>query len=267
LFDMADGKKNKLTARGFRAMKADGRAVVALSVYDAPTAGFAEARGVDLLLVGDSLGMAVLGYESTIPVTIEESLHHCGAVRRGAPNTFVVGDMPFMTYQTSPVDAMRNAARYLQDVGCDAVKVEGGREMAETVARMVGAGIPVLGHVGLLPQKVLTSGGYRRAGTTDEDANRVLADAKAVEAAGAFAVVLEGIPSALAAEISSALDIPTIGIGAGPGCDGQIQVVSDILGLLSFTPKHAKRYVDLDAVIQDAFSRYIDDVRSKRFPE
>jgi 3-methyl-2-oxobutanoate hydroxymethyltransferase len=263
---MADGGRKKLTARGFRAMKGEGRPILALSAYDAPTAGFAEACGVDLLLVGDSLGMAVLGYESTIPVTIEESLHHCGAVRRGAPNTFVVGDMPFMTYQISPADAMRNAARYLQEVGCDAVKVEGGADMADTISRMVGAGIPVLGHVGLLPQKVLTSGGYRRAGTTDEDAARVLDDAKAVEAAGAFAVVLEGIPSDLAARITAALDIPTIGIGAGPDCDGQIQVVSDILGLLSFTPKHAKRYIDLDALIKDAFSRYFDDVRSKRFP-
>ena len=260
-------ENKKTTARGFRAMKDKDQVIVAISTYDAPTAGFAEAIGVDMILVGDSLGMAVLGYDSTIPVTLDQSLHHCGAVRRGAPNTFVVGDMPFMTYQTSPGDAMRNAARYLQEEMLDAVKVEGGLEMEQTISRMVGAGIPVLGHVGLLPQQVLTAGGYRKAGKTKDEAERVLADAKAVENAGAFAVVLEGMPSELAARITAELSIPTIGIGAGPDCDGQIQVSSDILGLLSFTPKHAKRYADLDKAIVDAFSRYALEARTKRFPE
>ena len=249
-------------------MKEEGRKIVALSVYDAPAAGFAEELGVDLLLVGDSLGMAVLGYDSTIPVTIEQSLHHCAAVRRGAPKAFVVGDMPFMTFQTSVSDAMKNAARYLREVRMDAVKVEGGVEMSETIARMVGAGVPVLGHVGLLPQKVLTSGGYRLAGKTDEDAERVLADAKAVEDAGAFAVVLEGMPADLAARITRSLEIPTIGIGAGPKCDGQIQVSSDILGLLpGFTPKHAKRYADLASIIKRAFGEYLAETRDGRFPK
>ncbi len=259
--------KTKPTVRDFRSMKQKGEKIVALSVYDAPTAGFAEELGVNLLLVGDSLGMAVLGYDSTIPVTLGQSLHHCAAVRRGAPATFVVGDMPFMTFQVSIADAMKNAARYLQEVGVDAVKVEGGEKMAETISRMVGAGIPVLGHVGLLPQKVLISGGYRLAGKTNQDAERVLADAKAVEGAGAFAVVLEGMPADLAAHITQSLHIPTIGIGAGPECDGQIQVSSDILGLLpGFTPKHAKRYADLASVIKQAFGDYLAETRTGQFP-
>jgi 3-methyl-2-oxobutanoate hydroxymethyltransferase len=264
---MKEREGEKLTVRSFARMKRDGVKITALTAYDAPTARFAEKCGVDLVLVGDSLGMTVLGYETTIPVTLEQSLHHCAAAARGADKAFVVGDMPFMTYQTSLETAMLNAARYLQEAGADAVKLEGGANIAETVAGMTAAGIPVLGHVGLLPQRVKTAGGYRLAGKTKSEADNLLDDARALQEAGAFAVVLEGIPAKLAEKITADLDIPTIGIGAGAECDGQIQVVNDILGLFSdFTPKHTKRYADLDVVIEKALKNYADDVRNGRFP-
>ena len=264
---MPDKKSKKLTVCSFRQKKEEGVKITSLTAYDAPTAKFAEECGVDLILVGDSLGMAVLGYENTIPVTIEQSLHHCSAVVRGTKNSFVVGDMPFMTYHPNPSLALENAARYLQEAGVDGVKLEGGKKMAPTVERMVAAGVPVLGHIGLLPQNVLTSGGYRIAGKTQEEAERLIEDAKALQEAGAFAVVLEGIPAEVSKEITQAVDIPTIGIGAGPHCDGQIQVVNDILGLFTdFTPKHAKRYANLDVEIRKAFTEYTDDVRNGKFP-
>jgi 3-methyl-2-oxobutanoate hydroxymethyltransferase len=257
----------KKTVITFRKMKEKGEKITALTAYDAPTAKFAEECGVDLILVGDSLGMAVLGYKNTIHVTLEQSLHHCSAVMRGVNNAFVVGDMPFMTYQTDVPTAMKNAARYLQEAGVDAVKLEGGKNMAPTVERMVSAGIPVLGHIGLLPQSVLTSGGYRIAGKTEDEADRLLADAAALEEAGAFGIVLEGIPAALSGQITSSLKIPTIGIGAGPECDEQIQVVNDILGLFTdFVPKHAKRYAELDREIRKAFKAYTSDVKNCAFP-
>jgi 3-methyl-2-oxobutanoate hydroxymethyltransferase len=257
----------KLTVRHFRQCKDRGERIVALSVYDATTARLAAACGVELLLVGDSLGMTVLGYDNTIPVTLAQSLHHCTAVARGAGTAFVVGDMPFMTYQPSIETALVNAARYLQEARVDGVKLEGGRHMAPTVERLVLAGVPVMGHIGLLPQNVLTAGGYRIAGKTEEEAARLRDDARALADAGAFSLVLEGIPADVARTITDAVPIPTIGIGAGPGCDGQIQVVNDILGLFTdFVPKHAKRYADLDRALRDTFSAYTDDVRNGTFP-
>ncbi|MCK5843925.1 MAG: 3-methyl-2-oxobutanoate hydroxymethyltransferase, partial [Victivallales bacterium] len=229
---MAETASNsKLTVRSFRKMKLEGVKITALTAYDAPTARFAERCGVDMILVGDSLGMTVLGYDTTIPVTIEQSLHHCAAVVRGVEKAFVVGDMPFMTYRTGVETALLNAARYLQEAGVDAVKFEGGADIAETVSRMTAAGVPVLGHIGLLPQKVKTAGGYHLAGKTNVEERNLISDAAALQEAGAFAVVLEGIPAEAAGRITESLDIPTIGIGAGALCDGQIQVVNDILGL------------------------------------
>ena len=264
---MTKEKNEKITVRTLRNRKDNGIKIAALTAYDAPTAKLAEKCGVDLILVGDSLGMAVLGYKNTVPVTIEQSLHHCAAVVRGTENALVVGDMPFMTYQSDIASALKNAARYLQEAGTDAIKLEGGIKMAPTVERMVSAGVPVLGHIGLLPQGVLTSGGYRIAGKTEEEAERLVKDAEALENAGAFAVVLEGIPAEVSKVITESVSIPTIGIGAGPHCDGQIQVVNDILGLFTtFVPKHAKRYADLASIIQNAFTSYTEEVRNSQFP-
>ncbi len=257
----------KLTVRHFRSKKRKGEKFAALSLYDAPMASLAEENGVDLLMVGDSLGMAVLGYKSTIPVTLEQSLHHCAAVVRGARRALVVGDMPFMTYRPSVEIALRNAARYLQEAGADAVKIEGGEEVAPLVARLVEAGVPVMGHVGLLPQNILTSGGYRAPADTDEELTRLLKDASALERAGAFSIVLECVPDRISSEVTKSLEIPTIGIGSGPNCDGQVQVVHDLLGLLSgFAPRHAKKYVDLSPLIAEAFKSYATEVGEKAFP-
>lgn len=260
-------KQKKITIRYFRQKKENGEKILALTAYDAPTAKLAEECGIDLILVGDSLGMALLGYKSTIPVTIEQSLHHCAAVTRGAKFAFVVGDMPFMTYHPSIKTAMVNAARYIQEAGVDGVKLEGGRTIAKTVDKLVQAGVPVMGHIGLLPQSVLTQGGYRIAGKTNEDEQRLIDDAKALEDAGAFCVVLECMPAELAARITESVRIPTIGIGAGPKCDGQVQVVNDILGLFTdFVPKHAKRYANLSEEIKKAFASYASEVKSGKFP-
>lgn len=261
------GFDKKLSVKYFREKKERGEKVIALTAYDSPTAKLAEECGVELILVGDSLGMAVLGYKTTIPVTIEQSLHHCAAVRRGAKCSFIVGDMPFMTYQTCPEEAMRNAAKYLQIACVDGVKLEGGENMAATVARLVDAGVPVMGHIGLLPQNLLTSGGYKITGRTNDEACRLLNDAKSLEDAGAFCVVLEGIPTEVSKKITESVSIPTIGIGAGVHCDGQIQVVHDLLGFFSdFVPKHAKQYAKLNEVIKKAFSEYSSEVSSGKFP-
>ena len=260
-------KEKKITVASLRKRKENGIKITSLTAYDAPTAKFAEECGIDLILVGDSLGMTVLGYKNTIPVTIEESLHHCRAVRRGAEKAFIVGDMPFMTYHPGVETALLNAARYLRESGIDGVKLEGGVSIAPTVERMVAAGVPVLGHIGLLPQSVLTSGGYRIAGRDEDDAKRLLKDALALENAGVFAIVLEGIPAEVSKKITESVTVPTIGIGAGPFCDGQIQVVNDILGLFTeFTPKHTRRYANLDIEIRKAFMQYTEDVRAGEFP-
>ncbi len=264
---MSAAKSVKITVAEFRRMKSRGERIVALTAYDALFARWAWECGAHLILVGDSLGMTVLGYSSTVPVTLEQSLHHTAAVVRGAPGAFVVGDMPFMTYQISPEQALANAARYLQEAGADAVKIEGGAAMAPTVERLVRAGVPVLGHIGILPQSILVEGRYRVHGRRPEEAAALEADAKALEAAGAFAVVLEGLPAGLSRKITGALNVPTIGIGAGPDCDGQIQVIHDILGLFEdFVPKHTKRYAALAETIRAALKQYAAEVREARFP-
>ncbi len=238
-----------------------------LTAYDYTTARIIDEVGIPLILVGDSLGMVVLGYESTIPVTIEEMLHHTKAVVRGTKQAMVIGDMPFMTYHVSVSDALRNAARFIQEGGAQAVKLEGGVTVAEKVRSIVNCGIPVMGHIGLTPQSLHQLGGYKVQGRTETAAARLLDDAKALEQAGAFAVVLETVPTPLATLVTQRIGIPTIGIGAGIGCDGQVQVVSDILGLFTdFVPKHTKQYARLADVIRTAVTEYDTEVRDGSFP-
>ncbi len=260
-------EKRKLTVASFRKMKTGGEKIVMLTAYDAPGAALAAAAGVEILLVGDSLAMTALGYENTLPLTLEESLHHARAVRRGAPEAFIVGDMPFLSYQLDLNEALRNAGRYIKEAGCDAVKLEGGSEVVPVVEKMVRAGIPVMAHVGLMPQHIMTSGGYRIAGKNEKDAARLLEEVRAFEAAGAFAVVLECMPANVADEITRAVAVPTIGIGAGVHTDGQVQVCNDVLGLFDrFVPKHAKRYADLHAVMLKAYGDYVNEVKTQAFP-
>lgn len=257
----------RVTVSTVRHMKRQGRRIAMLTAYDYPTARLLDQAGVDLLLVGDSLGMAVLGYDSTIPVTLDDVLHHTRAVARGAGRAMVVADLPFMTYQVSPEEALRNAARLLQEGGAQAVKLEGGAAMAPTIRRLVDAGIPVMGHVGLLPQSVHALGGYRVQGRTEAAARQLIADAEAVARAGAFAVVLELIPRELARVVTERLPIPTIGIGAGPDCDGQVLVAHDMLGLyMGQTPRFVKRYANLAAAITRAVADYVAEVREGQFP-
>ena len=261
---MAEQKPSVAT---FRKMKREQKPIVMLTAYDAPTAALAAKCGVDLILVGDSVGNTMLGYTTTIPVTMEESLHHCRAVVRGTRgDSFVIGDMPFMSYHASDELALLNAAKYLQDAGCDAVKMEGGMEVVPLVKRMTTAGIPVCAHIGLCPQQVKVQGGYRIAGRSDDAAERLMKEALALEAAGAFMIVLECVTAPVATKISQALSIPSIGIGSGAGCDGQVQVVTDILGLSGYVPKHAKCYAELGTAMENAFRNYVDDVRTKKFP-
>ena len=241
-------------------MKAAGQKIAALTAYDYPTAKVVDECGIPIILVGDSLGMVVLGLESTIPVTMEVMLHHIAAVARGAKRAIIVGDMPFGTYHLSAEDALRNAIRLVQQGGATAVKLEGGVTVAEQVERIVSSGIPVMGHIGLTPQYVHQLGGYKVQGKSAKAAERLMEDAKALESAGVFSVVLECMPSQLAAEISKALAVPTIGIGAGPHCDGQIQVISDVLGLSDYIPKHAKQFVKLPDVIRGVVQAYADEV-------
>jgi 3-methyl-2-oxobutanoate hydroxymethyltransferase len=260
-------QERKKGVRDLRQRKQAGERIVSVTAYDAQMARLADECGVDFILVGDSLGMTMLGYKTTIPVTMEDCIRHTAAVVRGTRRAMVVGDMPFLTCHLGPDEALRQAGRFLQEAGADGVKVEGGVEMASTIRRMVQAGIPVMGHVGLLPQTVLAEGGYRIHGRTPDDADAVFADAVAVAEAGAFAVVLEGVTSSLAQRVTEALAVPTIGIGAGPHCDGQIQVIHDLLGLFEdFVPRHAKRYAELGAIIREALGAYSEDVRAGRFP-
>ncbi len=241
--------------------------ITCLTAYDYPTARLLDEAGVDILLVGDSLGMVVLGYESTLPVTIDEMLHHTRAVRRGVHRALLVADMPYGSYHADTSESLRNAVRFVKEAGAEAVKVEGGERRIELISRFVEAEIPVMGHVGLTPQSVLAMGGFRVQGKTPAAAEQVLRDARAVESAGAFAVVLEGMPRELAAQITRDLRIPTIGIGAGPDCDGQILVLHDLLGLnLGPTPKFARRYANLSEVIAGAVRKYCADVRHGVFP-
>ncbi len=248
-------------------MKAKKEKIVMLTAYDYSTAKLVDESGIPLILVGDSLGMVMLGYESTIPVTMDEMIHHTKAVVRGTKQAMVIGDMPFMTYHTSTADALRNAARFIQEGGAQAIKLEGGVAVAETVKRIVECGIPVMGHIGLTPQSVHQLGGHRVQGKTPEAAERLLKDAQALEQADAFAVVLELVPAPLSKLVTQKLGIPTIGIGAGPDCDGQVQVISDLLGLFSdFVPKHAKQYAKLAGSIKTALADYIAEVKAGKFP-
>jgi 3-methyl-2-oxobutanoate hydroxymethyltransferase len=257
--------EQKITIHTFRAMKQRGERIAALTAYDFFTAKIVDEVGVELILVGDSLGMAVLGYENTLPVTMDEMLHHTRAVARAKPNALVVADMPFMSYATVQ-QALDNAGRFIQ-AGAEAVKLEGGEPVIEQVRALLAAGIPVLGHIGLLPQSILETGGYKIQGRTPESADRLLRDAKLLEEAGAFAVVLECVVAGVAKRITESLKIPTIGIGAGPHCDGQILVSNDMLGEFTwFTPKHVKRYANLAEQMRKAFADYKREVESGEFP-
>ena len=238
-----------------------------LTAYDYPTALAIDQAEIDVILVGDSLGMVVLGYENTLPVTMEDMLHHCRAVARGAKYALLVGDMPFMSYQVSEADAVRNAGRFLQETGMDAVKLEGGRERLDAVHAIVRAGIPVMGHIGLTPQSIHQLGGFRTQGKTAAAARQLLEDALALEQAGCFSLVLESVPGQLATVVSERLEIPNIGIGAGAGCDGQVLVTHDLLGLFDrFTPKFARKYADIHGEMKRAFAAYKNDVETKVFP-
>ena len=257
----------RVTIGEIKEMKQRGEKIPMLTAYDYATAKLIDEAGVPLILVGDSLGMVMLGYESTIPVTMDEMIHHTKAVVRGTKHALVIGDMPFMTYHVSVEDALRNAARFIQDGGAQAVKLEGGEVVAEKVSRLVACGIPVQGHIGLTPQSVHQLGGYKVVGKTPEVAVRLLNDAKALEEAGVFSIVLECVPAPLSRMITERVAVPTIGIGAGKYCDGQVQVISDILGLYTdVVPKHAKQYARLNEAITTAVTNYIAEVKAEAFP-
>jgi 3-methyl-2-oxobutanoate hydroxymethyltransferase len=257
----------RVTISEIKEMKQRQGKIPMLTAYDYITARMVDEAGVPLILVGDSLGMVMLGYESTIPVTMEEMLHHTKAVVRGAKKALVVGDMPFMTYHVSISEALYNAGRFIQEGGAQAVKLEGGEVVAESVKRIVDCGIPVMGHIGLTPQSIYQLGGFKVQGKTPEAAKKLLKDAQVLEEAGAFAIVLECVPASLSKLITQRVGIPTIGIGAGPDCDGQVQVISDILGLYTdFVPKHAKQYAKLAEEIKAAVTDYVAEVKSVSFP-
>jgi 3-methyl-2-oxobutanoate hydroxymethyltransferase len=257
----------RTTVPAFRARKRTGPPLVVLTAYDVPSASVCEAAGVDALLVGDSLGNVLLGYGSTLPVTLDEMLHHARAVARARVRALLIADMPWLTYQLDPHDAVRNAARFVREADADAVKIEGGSRRLPAVRALLDAGIPVMGHVGLTPQSVLALGGYRVQGQDDEAAQRIVHDARALAEAGVFAIVLEGVPAALAARITAELDVPTIGIGAGAGCDGQVLVFHDLLGMLPGTsPRFVRRYAAIREQQVEAVRRWADDVRERRFP-
>jgi 3-methyl-2-oxobutanoate hydroxymethyltransferase len=257
----------RVTITEIKEMKHRKEKIPMLTAYDYVTAKIVDEAGVPLILVGDSLGMVILGYESTIPVTMEEMIHHTKAVVRGARKALIIGDMPFMSYHVSVPDALHNAAKFIQEGGAQAVKLEGGEVVAEQVRRLVDCGIPVMGHIGLTPQSIHQLGGFKVQGRVVEEAKRLLNDASVLEEAGAFAIVLECTPAPLSKLITQKLAIPTIGIGAGPDCDGQVQVISDLLGLYTeFVPKHAKQYARLAGEIKTAVSSYISEVKSRSFP-
>lgn len=261
----ADGER--VTIRHVLEKKQRSEPLVVVTAYDFPFARLADQAGVDMVLVGDSVGNVVLGHATTVPVTLADILHHTRAVRRGLERALLVADMPFLTFQVSVEDALRNAGRLLQEGGAEAVKVEGGGPVVDVVHRLTEVGIPVMGHLGLLPQRVHALGGYRVQGQDEEAARRLLDDALALEQAGAFSLVLEMVPRELAREVSRRLRIPTIGIGAGPDCDGQVLVLHDLLGLTQGrVPRFVRRYADLGAAALDALQRYAADVRARRFP-
>lgn len=260
--------KKPVTTATIKAMKQQGEAITMITAYDYAMARNVNEAGVEMILVGDSLGNVMLGYNSTVPVTMEEMLHHTKAVMRAQGNALVVGDMPFMSYQASIVDGIYNAARFLKETGCTAVKLEGGAEVCELVRKLVSAGIPVVGHIGLTPQSVNQMGGFKVQGKDVVAAQKLLDDAKALEAAGAFAIVLECVPAALAAKVTASLkEAATIGIGAGNGCDGQVLVCNDLLGVSDgFCPKFVKKYSDLHSEIVGAVKTYVGEVKARTFP-
>lgn len=257
----------RMTTHKIRLMKKKGKKLVMLTAYDAPTAKILSDSGVDIILVGDSVGNTLLGYESTIPVTLDDVIHHCAAVARAKPDSFIVGDMPFMTYKVSKEQALENCALMLQEGGAEAVKIEGAGRIVEIVKAIVDSGIPVMGHIGLTPQSIFQLGGYRVQGRTKELTEELVAQALALQEAGAFSIVIELVPSETAKMITEALDIPTIGIGAGPYCDGQVLVLWDMLGLFEdFSPKFLKKYANIREVISSAVKDYLEEVRNGEFP-
>jgi len=257
-----------VTIHTLRQMKERGERITMLTAYDATFARLLDEAGVDALLVGDSLGMVVQGNDSTLPVTVDDVVYHLRAARRGTRRAHLVGDMPFLSYQASVDDAVRNAGRLVAEGGAEAVKLEGGRDFCDVVARIVRAGMPVMGHIGLTPQSVHRMGGYVVQGRDEEKARRLLDDALALEQAGAYSIVLEGIPAELAVEITRRLSIPTIGIGAGPGCDGQVLVCYDMLGLNpAFSPKFLKKYLDGAQAVGGAVRAFVEEVRAGAFPD
>lgn len=259
---------DKVTVPGIKKMKEKGEKITSLTAYDYSFARILDAAGIDILLVGDSLGSVIQGQESTLPVTLEDVIYHTRAVVRGRQRALVVADMPFLTFQVSIEEAKRNAGRILQAAGAEAVKLEGGVEMLETIEAIVKIGIPVMGHVGLTPQSLHRFGGYKVQGKERDQREKIIQDALAVEEGGAFSVVLEGIPMDLAEEITRRLSIPTIGIGAGPRCDGQVLVVHDMLGLFDmYTPKFVKKYADLRGIISEAVRNFVAEVKESKFPD
>jgi len=257
----------KITTGILRDMKEKGEKITMLTAYDALMAAQVDETGIDMILVGDSVANVLLGYENTIPVTMEEMLHHCRAVTRAVKRALVVGDMPFMSYQASEAEAVRNAGRFLKEAGAEAVKLEGGSEVFEIIKKITSAGIPVMGHLGLTPQSIHKFGGYGLRGGSGEEEKKLIDDARGLEEAGAFSMVLEKIPAKLAAGITASATIPTIGIGAGPGCDGQVLVTHDMLGQFErFKPKFSKRYAELAGITRDAVRQYIKEVKEKKFP-
>ncbi|MBI4282331.1 MAG: 3-methyl-2-oxobutanoate hydroxymethyltransferase [Chloroflexi bacterium] len=257
----------RVTINDIKEMKARGEKVAMLTAYDFTSARIVDKAGMPIILVGDSLGVVMLGYDSTLPVTMDDMIHHTRAVARGAEHALIVGDMPFMSYQADISEALHNAGRFLQEAGAQAVKLEGGITVAPTVERMVSSGIPVMGHIGLTPQSVNQMGGYKVQGNTLKAAVRLIEDARALEQAGAFSLVLECVPASLARLITQRVSIPTIGIGSGRECDGQVQVFHDMMGLFSeFVPKHAKRYANLGETMASAVAKYMSEIKDQSFP-
>ncbi|MCX5849024.1 MAG: 3-methyl-2-oxobutanoate hydroxymethyltransferase [Deltaproteobacteria bacterium] len=261
-------KSSRKTTLDIKKMKAAGEKITMLTAYDYAISSILDECNIDIILVGDSLGMVVLGYDTTLPVTMEDMLHHTKAVSRAAQNALIVADMPFLSYQISGQTALANAGRFLQEANAQAVKLEGGREYAETVQKITSAGIPVMAHLGLTPQSIHQIGGYKVQGKKEDSARKIIEDAKILEEAGAFSLVLECIPEGLASEITNSIDIPTIGIGAGVNCDGQVLVINDMLGIYDrFTPKHVKKYAHLNLEIKKAVKTYIAEVKHGDFPD
>jgi 3-methyl-2-oxobutanoate hydroxymethyltransferase len=262
-----NSKIDKVSVPSILKMKADQEKIAVLTAYDTPTAEILDACGIDIILVGDSAGMVIAGYDKTLPVTMEMMVYHTQAVTRGVKRALVVADMPFLSYQTSIESAVRNAGRFLQEAGAEAVKLEGGQPIAKTIARLVSLGIPVMGHLGLTPQSINQFGSYHVIGTDEESSQQLLKNALLLQQAGVFSIVLEKIPAKVAQKISQKLDVPTIGIGAGPYCDGQVLVSHDMLGIFDkFRPKFVRRYAEIGQTMRAAFQKYIKDVKTEQFP-